>query len=125
MYILKNNVVSSIINIVFIYFGMPLYGVNAFIVGWIISLILTTITSLHRIIKITETKINVLKCFIYPLLCILVSSLTLRLVFINTHSNKISTVIIMSVMCIFYILLLIATGCIKKDEILQFIGFKK
>lgn len=125
IYILKNNVISSIINIVFIYFGMPLYGVNAFIVGWILSLILTTVTSLYRVIKITETKINILKCFIYPLLCILASSLTLRLVFIKTPYNKISTVIIMSVMCIFYILLLIATGCIKKDEILQFVGFKK
>lgn len=125
IYILKNNVISSIINILFIYFGMPLYGVDAFILGWIVSLILTSTTSLHRVLKITETKIDIIKCLFYPLICILASALTGRLLFIKIPYSSISTVSIMGGMCIFYIILLIITGCIKKDEILQFAGLKK
>ncbi len=125
MYILRSNVVSSIINISFIYFGMPLYGVNAFICGWILSLIITSSTNLHRVLKITETKIDFIRCFFYPLLCILASSLTLRLVFIKIEPNTVSTVAIMGAMCSFYIILLIISGCIKKDDVLQFVGFRK
>ena len=124
-YILKNNILSSVINISFIYFGIPIYGIDAFIFGWIISLILTSLISFKRVLKITKIKIDIKKCFLYPILCILLSSLTARLIFLKATKNIINAILIIILMCLFYMILLFITGCIKKDEIIEIIGIKR
>ena len=48
-FLLKNSVISSFINIGFIYFLTPQFGVDAFIAGWLCSLVVTVGLSMRRI----------------------------------------------------------------------------
>lgn len=116
VFIFCNNIVSSIVNIGFIYFLMPLYGTDAFIAGWFISLLITVYASLKRVIKSTHLKINYSNLVLKPLLAIFASGLLTKYLSRILEPSRIVFVLCISLMLLLYIVFLFALGCITKED---------
>lgn len=119
-FIFQTNVLSSIINIVFIYFLIPLYGVNAYLVGWFFSLLVTMFLSLYKIYCCTKVHIYIGNCFLKPLLAGFASGLIIRYIVQIGTPSKIFFLLCICCMMLLYLLFLMLLGCLKKETILLF-----
>lgn len=124
-FIFKNNILASIISIGFIYYLMPLYGVNAFLCGWLVSLLLTTGLSVQRIVKRTGIHINILNSLIKPLLAGVASGLTVRYIIQISEPSKLLFLLSMACMFLMYLAFLLAMGCLKKENFFLVIKGKR
>ena len=123
-FIFQTNVLSSIINIAFIYFLIPLYGVNAYLVGWFFSLIVTMALSLYKIYCCTQVHISLANCFCKPLLAGLCSSLIIRYIIQIGTPSKIFFLLCICCMMLLYLLFLLLLGCLKKETLSLFLPIK-
>lgn len=119
VFIFKNNIISSVINILFIYFLVPFFGTDAFILGWLFSLLVTSTLSVIRVIHITKIKPDFLKIIGKPVLAILASGLSVRYMMQLLAPSKLTVLLCIGLMVVLYILLLLFLGCIRKDNIRQ------
>lgn len=116
MLIFKNSLISSAINISFIFFLIPIYGINAFIIGWLLSLIVINCISLLKLKKRTNFKISIIDSILKPLICILASvilSKTAHKYLLSSFSPAISLIISLVILAICYLFLLISLDCIN------------
>lgn len=116
-FIFQTNIISSVINIAFIYFLIPVYGVNAYLVGWFVSLILTMLLSLFKIYCCTQVKIQFGSCFLKPLLAGLTAGLVIRYVIQIGSPSKVFFLMCISAMMLLYLLFLMVLGCLKKETL--------
>ncbi len=80
MFIFRNSLLSSVICIVFIYFLIPVYGLNGFIAGWLVSLVVVSFLDIERVIRRTHIKINFNRWIFKPVLSAIACSLVMKLV---------------------------------------------
>lgn len=125
LFIFQNNIISSIINILFIYFFMPLYGVDAFIIGWCISLIVTSSQSLWKIAQCSSLKIDAINWFIKPILSISAAGLIVKYITRIVEPSRFIYVLCILLMYTIYILALLLSGSLEKEDILMFVKRKK
>ena len=59
-FIFVSNIIASVINLIFIYFVMPIYGIDAFIIGMTVGMLMTTVMGIH------ETKKQLPLLVFYP-----------------------------------------------------------
>lgn len=78
IFMFRDSLISSAINIAFIFFLVPVYGLTAFIVGWFVSLIVVVSLSLSKIKQCTEIDIPILNWFIKPILSAFAIGLTVK-----------------------------------------------
>ena len=71
----KNGIVSSVINILFIWFLVPAWGVHGFIAGWFVGVLYVLIRSVRRIKSRTSMDIDYLKWFAKPTLAAIATGL--------------------------------------------------
>ncbi len=116
-FIFQTNIISSVINIAFIYFLIPVYGVNAYLVGWFVSLILTMLLSLFKIYCCTQVQIQFGSCFLKPLLAGLTAGLVIRYVIQIGSPSKVFFLMCISAMMLLYLLFLMVLGCLKKETL--------
>lgn len=114
-FIFKNNILSSIINIAFIFFLMPLFGVNAFLVGWFVSLFIITTLSMRKLIFRTGIHISIPETFIKPLMAGVCSGLIVRYLIQISEPSKILFLMTLALMFLLYIVFLLLLGCLKKE----------
>ncbi len=120
LFIFKNSLLSSIINILFIYFLVPRFGVNAFIFGWFVSLAVTLTISIIKIKKEAKIKIPVIKWFIKPCMGALAAGLLVNLLkkYMFTYfSQPFALFGSVCLICLLYLIFILATGCIKINDI--------
>lgn len=117
VFLFRNSMMSSVINIFFIYFLMPAYGIDAFIFGWLASLIVTASLSLYKTLRLTGNRMDFKNWIFYPLLCALASGLFVRLIYLYIEKNRLMLVLLVCLMFILYTVFLFATGCVKKEDI--------
>ena len=116
VFIFKTSILSSGINIFFIYFLIPKYGIYAFISGWFTSLIIVSFIYIHKIIKKTGLIPKISLLLIKPAFCALCSSIISKAVYarylirLNKFISVPSSIFIMG---FFYILFLVVTDCIR------------
>lgn len=116
MLIFKNSLISSAINICFIYFLIPIYNINAFIIGWLLSLLTINSISLIRLKKRTAFYINIKESIFNPLICIISSSILSKVFYnylIKSFSSAVALFLALLVLGIFYLFLLISLDCIN------------
>jgi len=114
LFIFSSNIFASVITIGFIYFFMPIFGVNAFLVGWLLSLLLTTFLSMKRILSRTHISINPMNVFGKPLLAGLASGLMVRYLIQISTPSKIFFLLTLILMFLLYVLFLLILGCLKE-----------
>ena len=118
--IFKNSIISSIINISFIYFLIPIYGLYAFIVGWFLSLLVINIICVLKLKAKTNFSINIINSIFKPILCILSSGIISKYCYkflILNYNNIISLILALAILALIYILLLFLLGCLNKKDI--------
>lgn len=118
--IFKNSIISSVINISFIYFLIPIYGLYAFIVGWFLSLLVINIVCVIKLKVKTNFSINIINSIFKPILCILSSGIISKYCYkflILTYNNIISLILSLAILSLVYILLLFLLGCLNKKDI--------
>lgn len=120
VFIFRNSLISSAVNIGFIYFLIPVYGINAFIAGWFLSLLFVSILDLNRVVKRTGLKIKLINWFIKPILsitvCCMFTKILHKKVFI-CYGNIINLILSLSIIGVSYILILIITNCLSIKDI--------
>ncbi len=118
--IFKNSIISSVINISFIYFLIPIYGLYAFIVGWFLSLLVINIICVLKLKAKTNFSINIINSIFKPILCILSSGIISKYCYkflILNYNNIISLILALAILALIYILLLFLLGCLNKKDI--------
>ena len=118
--IFKNSLISSIINICFIYFLIPVYNLYAFIVGWFLSLIVVNSISLIKLKQKIKFKTNIVNTVFKPTICILASGILSKYCYniINGTYNKFLTLIVgLVILSLVYLILLILVGALNKKDI--------
>jgi stage V sporulation protein B len=125
MFIFKSSLLSSAIHIVSIWFFVPVYGVNAFIYGWFISLAIVTVMDIWKIRNIAAVKIPVLKWFAKPALAALATGLAAdylakRFIF-NAFGDTFGLIAAIGLLCVMYGFFIISLGCISFDDILRLV----
>ena len=74
-FIFRNSLLSSAVNIGFIYFLVPLYGIQAFLWGWTLTLLCVTAISLAKIKAETGLRVSAPDWLYKPLLAALAAAL--------------------------------------------------
>ena len=86
IFIFRNSLLASFINIAFTFFLVPYYGVWAFLVGWLVGLVIITIFDIARIRKVTDVRMQPVRWFIKPGMAALAAGLVAN----YAHNNFIA-----------------------------------
>ncbi|MDR2167474.1 MAG: polysaccharide biosynthesis protein [Clostridiales bacterium] len=129
VFIFRNSLLASGINIGFVYFFVPLYGVNAFLVGWFISLLIVTFFSILRLRKATGIRPRPAHWLIKPAIAATLAGLIIN----QLHNHLISELLPNLPAVLLSLALLMATygacivllGIIRIRDIRQIIDFRK
>lgn len=121
VFVFRNSLLSSVITILFIYFLVPIKGVNGFLAGWFISLIITCILDLNMLYKSVKLNIDLVNWFAKPLVSGLAASLVMRLAakkyLYGIFGDLTGLITAIVLICVFYAAFVIATGCVSADDI--------
>ncbi len=122
MLIFKNSLLSSLINIVFIYFLIPKFDILAFILGWLLSLIAINLISIKKLKKRVNFKIDISNSLIKPILCIIFSCIFSK--YLYKYLIKYSNIYFSLIICLaalggIYLFLLVILDCVNLKEIFK------
>lgn len=116
----KNNVIGAAIRIMFIFFILPKHGINAYFIGFTLSLILVSTLNIHKVLKITVLQFQGFNWLVKPTLAAAVSGITINYIanhYIYPHySMTISLIISVCLLAVLYFSMIFLLGCIKKED---------
>ncbi len=113
--VMKCNILDLVTSISFIFFLLPVLGINGYIIVLYISEILNTVISIFQLLKITKSKIKYIYWVIIPLSGAFFARYALN--FLDITSTRISTLIFQfALYIIFYTIFLFFTSCINKKD---------
>lgn len=124
LFIFRNSLLSSAINLMFIYFLIPIYGINAYIIGSLVSLIVVSILDINRVKLRTGLKLKISDWIIKPALSITFCCLIIKIIYKyipEMSNNMVSFIISALLLGILYLIMLIITGCITTKELISII----
>ena len=75
IFVFRNNLIASGINLFFIYFFIPCKGIVAFIFGWLVSLIVACLLDLNVITKTIDIKLKFDELVLKPFFATVLSGL--------------------------------------------------
>jgi stage V sporulation protein B len=109
LFIFKTGLLSGIINIFFIYFLIPFFGIPAFLAGWTISTVAISFLSALKIKKYTNKPMCIAKFIHKPVLsavlAILLSYLLKNILYTKINFTFTSLICI-TAMCLIYLAVL-------------------
>lgn len=108
------SVIDSVVRISLIYFLIPILGLNGFLIVIIVSNLLTSLLNLRRLLKVTYIAFDIRNWVVKPVLCALVCGAAFHWLF-NAHILGLIVCIVL--LCIAYLLLLMASRCLTRDDI--------
>ena len=109
--------VSSLINLGFIYFLMPLYGIYVFAAGMFLSLVITSVINIFVIKRTAGIGFNFAKLFLKPMICGVSAGAAIRFLPIAGSYAKPSILVSVIILSVIYSVFIMLTGCIKKEDI--------
>lgn len=115
--IFVNNMVSSLINLGFIYFLMPVYGIYVFAAGMFLSLAITSVINILVIKRAAGISFNFAGLFLKPMICGVSAGGAIHFLPITDSYAKPNILVSVIILSIIYSVFIILTGCIKKDDI--------
>ncbi len=115
--IFLNNMISSVTNLFFIQFLMPYLGIDSFISGLFLSLVLTTLLSIIVIIHTSGIKLKITGIILKPMVCSISSGIIIRCFRFTYSFSKTNIVLSLLFISTIYLLLTIFTGCLKINDL--------
>ncbi len=116
-FIFRNNIIASVINIVFICYLVPLYGTDAYIAGWCISLIISVLLGIYKVIKLTGVMFDTVNWILKPLTSAAAGGLTAKCVLNHLTPSRLIYVLSAIFMFLMYVIFLFAMGAISRNDI--------
>jgi len=128
IFIFRNSLLASLINIAFTYFLVPIYGVWAFLAGWFVGLIIITFFDIRRIKRATSVTPQILRWFAKPALSAAASGLVVNYLHNNFFASfgEITGVIFsLTLLLMMYAGFIVLLGTISVKDIKQMLQFWK
>jgi len=121
MFIFRNSIISSAISIAFVYLLVPIYGLNAYIFGWLVSLLVVIALGIYKVRQFIPLKTPFLDWFIKPLFAAGIAGFLSRTFadrfFLEALGLRIGLVVAIVVLALVYLGGVMISGCISRDEI--------
>ena len=123
MFIFRNSIISSAISIAFIYFLVPIYGLNAYIFGWLVSLLVVIALGIYKVRQFIPLETPFLAWFVKPVVAATIAgfvsmSLANRVFFVFT-GQRVGLLLAVGILGLVYLLGVMLFGCISKDEVVR------
>ncbi len=129
VFIFRNSLISSVINIFFIYFLVPKYGINAFILGWFASLIVVCALEINKLKDSVELNFEFANWFFKPIISAAAATLFVRVLSNRFIFSALGTTwglaASITLIGLIYMVFIVLTGCIHSDDIQEVLKFKK
>lgn len=130
VYSMNINIADALISVVMVWFLVPRYGINGYLVTIYVSELFNTVFSVTHLLNVGMAKPRPLQWIYKPLICIVGATFFTKAIF--THfkpsisSNALSLVIHISFAVFVYAILLLVTRAVERED-LQWLGsfFKK
>jgi len=119
-----NNIASSLISILVIWFFMPQYGIAAFLVGWFLSLLFSVLCALFLLWKRTGAFPSLYNCFLKPLLAGAASGLLVKYFIRISVPSKLLFLGSLAGMGVLYLFFLFLLGCLSRKDMELLFGKK-
>ena len=121
MFIFKNSLLSSLINILFIFFYIPVFGIYAYLAGSGIGVIVTSSLALNKISECITFYFDFINWLLKPILAIIISALISKyLIFpyiLPKFPMLLSMFIILMILGLIYLFLLILFKSFEKKDL--------
>jgi len=128
MFIFRNSIISSAISIAFIYLLVPVYGLNAYIFGWLVGLLVVIALGIRKVRQFIPFETPFLDWFVKPLGAAALAGFAARVlgdrVFFDIAGDRIGLVLAIGVLGIIYFWGVVLTGCISRDEVMRLFSKK-
>ena len=119
VFIFRNALISSVISIAFIMLVVPRLGLNGYILGSFIGLVIICVLSLNKIRVATRIEVNILDWFIKPILSSVLTVLVVRMVkgyMFEFFGNAFGLAVVLGITGLMYMALIVATGCFSRED---------
>lgn len=127
--LLRNSVIGSLLRICAVYFLIPSFGINFYIVGLGASFMLTSILNLHAINKITGLVLDLRDWLIKPglvgIVMVVVGRYVLYFFQILGLSSGMTLLITLAANVVIAVFLMLLAGVLKMGELLKIAGLKR
>jgi len=121
VFIFRNSLISSLINIGFIYFAIPYYGMDAFIFGWFASLLVVEALEINKLRESVHLQIKFSDWILKPVLSGLAAGMTVRLIANRLLIPELGSLWgVLASICLLgllYCVLIMVTGCLRLDDL--------
>ena len=121
MFIFKNSLISSLINIIFIFFYIPVFGIYAYLAGIGTAVIVTSTLAVNKISECMAFSFDFRNWLIKPIIAIIISAVTAKYVFSPYILPKLPMLaamfIILVILGLIYLLLLFIFRCFEKKDL--------
>jgi len=121
MFIFRNSLLSSAISIAFIYFFVPQFGLEAYIFGWLVSLVVVIAMGMRKIRQFMPMEMEFTKWFLRPLLAAAAAGLVSRYLannfLLEIAGLRLGLVASITILMTIYLFGVMFTGCISVDEV--------
>ena len=128
MFIFRNSVISSAISIAFIYLLVPVYGISAFIFGWLVSLVVVIALGIYKVRQFIPLETPFLDWLVKPLAAAAVAGFSARTLadrlFFEIVGLRLGLVLAIGVLALVYLWGVVLTGCISWDEVMRLFARK-
>lgn len=121
MFIFKNNLLSSAINIGFIFFLVPKYGINAFLFSWFATTLMSCSFCIYKVCKRTSIVFDFKNWIYKPIISALAAGLITRFIshkfIFGNMASLLAVFISVAIMLAMYVFFLISLKGISKEDI--------
>lgn len=114
------NIADAFLSVLLVWFLIPRYGIPGYFFTVYFSETFNTVMSVTRLLSVSNTKVRVFKWIYKPLLAIVGATGTVRLLLLWCGPARIcagSAFLHVFVTLVLYVLLLLLTGCVEKDDL--------
>jgi len=122
MFIFRNSIISSAISIAFVYLLVPVYGLSAYIFGWLVSLLVIIALGIYKVRQFIPLETPFLNWMVKPFVAAIVAGFTARIladrVFLEAAGLRIGLVLAIGVLFLMYLGVVVVSGCISWGEIM-------
>lgn len=110
---MKYNVIDSLASVIMVYFFIPAYGIQGYIMTVMVSEVLNFSLSLNRLIHITSIRLNLFNSLLKPFFCCILSVMSIRTFFGEESFFAVCLPqnLILQIICFIFIYLLFLILC--------------
>jgi len=127
VFIFRNALLSSVINIAFIFFLVPYLGIMAYILGSFVSLVLICALELVKIRESIKLEISFLNWLAKPALAAVMAGMTGRIAidrFFPGDPTTLGLICGITALMVMYLLMILLTGCLSMSDIKRLTQFR-